>query len=383
MNPAVRKFAFPGVCAGALAAGFVLGSQKSERHASIERTPDHARPARLSHSGHKSDTEPVSKSLMLRRTVARCDTDALWAWLEAGDTDCHDIEHAVVVELIDRLGWSALDRAFAFRDEETRERLSGLVLSVLAERDPWKALEEYQDHRGEFENPLWGEGVISQCTIAAAATSADKLIDIFRQMTREDSELLMTVPFSRNFDFGKVLDHLFATEAPPRIAIENLMPAWAERSPEDAANWLVTHPGYLDKEYQNHAAAAALKAMATADMEDGKRIKALEAMSSLPGKFLTDAWAGIASDSEGKITASVLQSADQMGVRESYLSGALLSTRGLDEIDPTWELVPLEERLEILERVDRQWAEETRTPVEVKARERWMKMVGTAWGMSL
>ena len=98
--------------------------------------------------------------------------------------------------------------------------------------------------------------------------------------------------------------------------------------------------------------------------------------------FLDDLWGSAVIGSDGKIRAGTLAAADQMGRRENFLREVLLQTRFQDQPDSSWELVPLEERRHLIELVEKSRAEDPKSPVEVRAHERWRKSLNEAWGIA-
>ncbi|WP_035614112.1 hypothetical protein [Haloferula sp. BvORR071] len=391
MKPATEKLVVALACAAALAAGTFPGSGRSPQALQAAMTTDGPNltpgqqgsgSALAKRESMDPITAPGARMILLRRTLAACTTDALWQWLEEEPKDGANIRGVVAEELIDRIGWRAWEQALAISDPGLRERMGDSILYAFACRDPWKALAEWQQHRDIFQSKHAGVGVISQCILASAAISADKTIEMFQQIPLEESQEMMVVAFAKDFDFRKVLDHLVTDGKQPYTAIEDLVPAWAERSPVEAAEWLAAHPEYLEKEYRESEVSGTLRAIARAELDEASRRRALEALATLKPEALDQAWFLIGDGSDGKLTASVLQSADITGQRDEYLRSALQDTRTAGKIDPSWEQVPLAERQQVLALVEQEWAQSKPSPVDAKARARWVKMVKSAWGIA-
>ena len=383
MKSSGQRILFTAACLAAIGAGVFLRSGREAGGAVVE-VPGNGPEAAATTAGAAGESKVISatalREMMLRRSLAACETAALWKWLEADPQGDWDIRSAVIEELIDRLGWGAWEHALAIADPKARERVADSFISEFADRDPWKAYEEWQKHRDEFD-PEWGFGVIGHCTLAGAAVSADKLLDVFRQMTRPDSCDLMTVEYAKDFDFRKVADYLIGTDKQPYTLPQDLVREWAKREPEEAAAWLAAHPEYLAKDYRRRELQGTLKAIAETEMGEDSRRKALDAIGKADPEMLDRAWRYLGDGSDGKVSASILQSADFMGRREEYLRRALLDSRSAEKLDDSWDQVPLAERRQILAAAEQEWAQQRPTPVDAKARARWRKMVVAAWGI--
>jgi hypothetical protein len=387
VRAAYRKVLFAAACVAGLAGGVFMGRGQGVG----KPAPTAVSGSRLQTSpppmpGAAGETEvgstPDTRKLMLRRTLAACETTALWEWLAANPQGDGSIRYEVLSELIDRLGWRAWDHALAEEDPKTREHVAERILWKLAQQDPWKAYAEWQAHRADFENPEWGVQVIAECTLAASATSADKLLEMFQHFPKEEAGEIMVVEFAKDFDFRKVLDQLMTTEMRPNTLVQDLAGTWAERSPQEAAAWLGKHPGYFDEDYHEGEAHAILRAIAQAEMSDESRREALGTLANLSEEARDSAWQRLAEDNDGKVSAAFLHSADLAGRREDYLRQTLLDTRTAEELDESWNLVPLAERRQILAAAEQEWAEKRPTPVDAKSRAHWRQMVTTAWGIS-
>lgn len=322
------------------------------------------------------------KAVLMRRTVAKCEPPGLWEWLRSNHAQGGPWLDAVATELVDREGWRAWNLVRSLEDDPKRGKLSELILAKLAERDPWKAYEVWKQTHGDFGNPHWGSGVLDFVTIAAAATSGEKLVEVLQQMTAEESESLMTLEFADGFDFEIVLNHLIEAKQMPLTVPENLLPKWAEQSPAEAASWLLQNPGFvLVDEHQEYAANHSIQMIASGKGPVDERHAALEIVSRMPADFLDRAWEVIGRGSEGTIDAETLDSASYLKRREPYLNQALLETKASDTIDASWNQVPLEERRQLLEQADQAWKQKQVSPVENRVHERWWQRVTAAWGI--
>lgn len=389
------RWVFPAVCVLAIGVGAMLGSGRAKAPAGmtaaaksgergdatknlLEKVSASAKEATITPGSH------AERMLMLRRTLATCETEALWELLEYGTTleirPPWDLTFAMMNELIDRQGWGAWERALKV-ESGARPEVAGMMLYQFSQRDPWKAYEEWQQHRAEFGGGNWGNAVISQVSLAAAKTSADKLVEVFQQIPLVESNEMMVMEFAPGFDFRKLLDHLESGAMQPYTASEETLGVWAERSPLEAAEWLAANPGYLEKEYRENELYGTLEGIVKADLDGESRRKAFELLAGVSPETQKHVWQRLWENGEGKISANYLEAADLTGRREDYLRIALYETRGAEELDPSWAQVPLAERQKILAAVERQWEVKHPTPVEARARERWGRMVREAWGM--
>lgn len=386
MRASGQRALFIAACLVGLGTGVFLGSGQRLVDASVPGDLQDVGSARSASPGPSGDLVPASDStvgreVLLRRNLAACETTALWHWLEQ-DPERDETRLAVVRELVDRLGWAAWTHALAIGDRKLRERLGDAILYEQARRDPWKAFAEWQAHREIFLSKEAGAGVIAECTLAAAAISADKVIEMFQQISQEEPQFEMGVEYAKDFDFRKVLDFLVTAEKQPYTEIGRLMPEWAKRAPVEAAEWLADHPEYLAKEYYEGAAGETLRAIAETEMDDSTRQEALEAMAKLRPEDQQQAWQSLGESSDGKIQASVLQTAELGGQREEFLRAALEETRTFDEIDTSWQQVPLAERVEILDKLQQEWAETERSAVDAKSQAHWLRVVKKSWGIT-
>jgi hypothetical protein len=368
--------------AASVAAGLLIGSSLSNKTPdTIESEQCTSREAPLDPASVAEDGA-ADPALRMRRLVARCETQALWEWLLTAPPEEVRWKHRVITELADRLGWRAMDIAMEIDPDRVRGELSEHLLSKLGERDPWKAYDFWKAHRDQFASPQWGSGALDWAIVAGAATSADKLIEVLQQMTGEESQTLINVEFAAGFDFRAVLDHLAATDRQPETVPADLLPGWAKQSPVEAAAWLLEHPGFLKVEYREDEARSLLHEISGSDGPADPRHRALDVLADMPGDYLDEAWSAVAGRSEGKVNAYHLDSATYMNRRERFLSDLLLETKYSDEMDASWDQVPPEERRVALESADQRWAEEERSPVQKRARERWRTMVSSQWGIT-
>lgn len=323
------------------------------------------------------------KSMLMRRTIAKCETAGLWEWLRSSHAEGGPWLEIVTTELIDREGWQAWSFVRSLEDDHQRGKLSELILAKLAERDPWKAYEVWKQSRGDFGDPHWGTGVLDWVTTAAATTSGEKMVEVLQQVTADESESLMTLEFARGFDFRMVLDYLVQAEQVPLTVPENLLPVWAEQSPAEAAAWLLQNPGFaLVNEHQEYAAHQSIQIIASGNGSVDERRAALEVVSKMPADFLDRTWEVIGGSGGGHIDTQTLASASHLKRRETYLAQALLETKAADTIDDSWNQVPLEERRQLLEQADMAWKEKPVSPVVNRVHQRWRERVATAWGIT-
>jgi len=373
-------------CAVCLGAGIYLGlpsevapederadksrSRPGETVAGSWSPPDTAGPADLK-----------DRKMILQRSISACETEALWQWLASQPKNQELARDLVLNELIDRLGWGAWEHVRGLESGKSRDLVGESILMRLAERDPWKAHEEWQQHRGEFDHEIWGFGVIAECTKAAAEMSADQVLKVFGSIPRQEANESMYVEYAADFDFRKVLDHLATGGPQPYTMTEDLLSSWAGREPEEAAAWLGSHPEYLEREYQASEAGEMLSNLARMKMGDETRERVLRHFSGLPQELVDRAWLNISTGTRGTLSEEVLRSADLMNKRGVYLENALLDTRALEALDDSWDAVPLPERRELLDKVEQHWVKQRNSAVEMKARNNWREMVEQAWGL--
>ncbi|QJE94400.1 hypothetical protein [Luteolibacter luteus] len=382
----VHPLLYLGACVACLAAGYSLGHRGE---------PAAAAPGVVAKSGSRGKAsggswtpadisaakDEADRKLILKRSIAASDTEALWRWLASMPNVRIEAWGLVQDELIDRLGWGAWERARGMEAGKARDHVGEMLLMKLAEQDPWKALEEWQKHRSEFDHKIWGFGVISECSKAAAGISADQLLKVFASIPQKEANELMFVDYAPDFDFRKVLDHMASGGPQPYTMTEDMLPTWAKRDPEAAAEWLVAHPEYLQVEYQQTEAGETLGTLAKVPMDDATRARVLQMVEGMPEEMIDRTWKNLSSGTSGKLSPDILKSADLMDRRGFYLENVLWETRGLESIDESWSTLPLVERRELLDQADQRWAREGSSPVETKARASWRDMVEKAWGI--
>lgn len=318
---------------------------------------------------------------VLQRSISACETEALWQWLASQPKNQELARDLVLNELIDRLGWGAWEDVRGWEAGSSRDLVGESILMRLAERDPWKAYEEWQQHRGEFEHGIWGFGVVAECTKAAAEMSADQVLKVFGSIPRQEANESMYVEYAADFDFRKVLDHLATGGPQPFTMTEDLLSSWAGREPEEAAAWLGSHPEYLEHEYQASEAGEMLSNLAKMKMSAEMRERVLQHFSGLPQELVDRAWLNISTGTRGTLSEETLSSANLMGKRDVYLENALLDTRALEALDDSWDAVPLPERRGLLDKVEQRWVKQRNSAVETKARNSWREMVEREWGI--
>ncbi|QJE96600.1 hypothetical protein [Luteolibacter luteus] len=327
------------------------------------------------------DTDPASRATAVRRALSKCNTDALFQWLADENLGGRDT-NLVVLELIDRLGWKAWDLAIEKEDPAQRKRLTNLLLWGYSERDPWKAYELWKAERSNYEDSEWGIAAYGGALGEATKLSASRVMEILDELPDlpdRSSIWLRNVEFSSDFDFKTVLEFLIDQDSQPRMIPNDLLRRWSVRSPAEAAEWLASHPEVLDIEHLRDDAENTSFFPDDPASPDFKSI--VQALDRLPSDFLDDLWGSAVIGSDGKVRAGTLAAADEMGRREDFLREVLLQTRFQDQPDSSWELVPREERRHLVELVEQSWAKDPKSPVEVRAHERWRKGLNEAWGI--
>ena len=326
--------------------------------------------------------ESVDRSVLLRRTVARGETADLWSWLENSKDENHEVRMAITRELVDRLGWQAWQQALAVSDPGQREALTHQLLRAFSERDPWKAYDEWKFHRDKFKDLDWGEPAYNAALRAAAGMSADKLVEILVEVpakTREASQWLLNTDFVTGFDFKEVLEYLIQAPEQPVLVSDGLLREWSKQSPVEVAQWLAANPQALETEYLLDEAVSSFGDVFTSELPDADLDAVLDSLAGLPADFVDDVWKSAVGSAEGKLNASTLAAADRMAKRDSYLVGSLLETRYQQDIDPSWTLLPSEERQRVLNLAEQRWAAEEPSVVQARALDRWRQRVTAAW----
>lgn len=381
MTPLQRRW-FGRSCATAVFAGALLGFWS--RPPVVPLPSDHAsRTEPVRHAvAILREGESIDRSVLLRRTVARGETADLWSWLENSKDENHEVRMAITRELVDRLGWQAWQQALAVSDPGLREKLSRELLWAFSERDPWKAYEEWKLHRDEFEDREWGLPAYDAALSASAGMSSVKLIEVLAEVPvklGEDSQWLLSPAFPQGFDFKEVLEYLMQAPEQPVLVSDGLLREWSKQSPAEVAQWLAANPKALETEYLLVEATGSFGEMIASGSSEKDLESVLDSLTGLPADFVDDMWESAVDSADGKLNASTLTAADRMAKRDSYLVGSLLKTRYQLEMDPSWNLLPPEERQRVLNLAEQRWAAEEPSVVHARARDRWRKRVTAAW----
>lgn len=370
-------------CATAILAGALLGFWLRPPVARLTADRGVGRPELVQHAeANARQVEAVKRSVLLRRTVARGETADLWSWLENSGNENHEVRMAITRELVDRLGWQAWQQALGVSDPELREALTHQLLRAFSERDPWKAFEEWKFHRDKFKDLDWGEPAYNAALRAAAGISADKLAEVLAEVpTRagKESQWLVSPEYPQGFDFEQVLDYLIQTPEQPVLVSNGLLREWSKQSPAEATQWLASNPDVLKSEYLLDEATGTWGEVIASGSPEADFEPVLDSLAGLPAEFLEGVWKSAVDSAEGKLNASTLAAADRMSKRDSYLVGSLLKTRYQQDIDPSWTLLPSEERQRVLNLAEQRWAAEEPSVVQDRARDRWRQRVTAAW----
>lgn len=391
MNGKLQRAIFASACLASIAGGIHCGRSRGTgiAAASIQlQSGNHgvAEEARVIQTIQESglNGDPSSKAIALKRAMASCETEALWTWLADKNNGGIAERNAAILELIDRLGWKAWDTAMAIEDPEQRERLGNLLLWGYSERDPWRAYELWKQEHGKYEDSEWGIAAYGGAVGEATKISADKLVEILNELPdlpEENSVWLLNVEFSSDFNFETALEWLLDRNPQPRLIPDSLLKGWSQRSPAEAAAWLAAHPEVLEIEHLADDAAMCFNTFFSEEQSDSGLAATLKAIDDLPPAFVDELWDYTSNFNDGKLDATTLEAADQMGRRESFLTKSLLQTRFQDQPDASWELVPLDERRHLIDLAAQSWAEDARTPVDERTRAHWKKGLYQSWGL--
>jgi hypothetical protein len=377
MNALPHRIGFGLACAAALAVGVLLrAEQRAESGAGISSTSEEA-------SGTRADPPwrrtPAEEKMMRRRVIAKCDDDSLWKWLMEPTDDTGNYLLAIE-EMVDRRGWGAWEHLIAMEAGEKRYHLARHFFSELAERDPWKAYEEWQKHRDDFGDVDWADGGFHPILRAAAAVSAEKVLDILAEMGKEgDDDLGVEVDYPQGFDFLEVMEFLGSDSKRHFLDRRQVLLEWMKQSPGEAAGWYGTFPN------RNLIVRSDLKhemylAVAGSGLEAEEMKEALLGLGGVSPEFADEGWAHIGFESHGKVDGVLLKSAELMERRDEYLRRVLAQTRLRETMDESWKEIPAAERMKAKEAVEAEWRKELPGAIHDRARERWGKMVETAWG---
>jgi len=367
MKPAVHHPLWWAACLVSVATGIRMGSQRpSTANVVIEAVQ--ARPG-------MEVSMPDDPRSHTRQPADQFDSESLLTALLTPSASRDELTKA----LIDREGWKAWPKVLAIADTALREELSGTFLKFYAERDPKQAFAEWKKHRSEFSAEDWGNSALIEVAGAAARTSADSLIEFMADTRTESDHSGISTDFAEDFDFARMMDYLASSKSSTQVGILNLLPAWAERSPLQAAMWLEAHRDFaMDSERILNLNSTMVQVVA-AELPPAEREQAVSALGNLPEPLVDQMWNSIFHDGD-KPDASLLESATLMKRREDYLRAMLLAARQQGRLDPAWDLVPAVERIEIFKAVDSTWNAGS-SPVETESKERWRKMITSAWGI--
>jgi hypothetical protein len=364
MKPTLSNPWWWAACLASVAAGVWIGSFDST---TTDYVIEDASKQPLSRSVAMDDSGSVT-----RRILDRFDTDSLFkSLLEPGG-----VRDEVVKSLINREGWKAWPKVLAIEDPRLREKISASFLALYAQRDPWEAFAQWKKHRHDFPSDDWGTHAMMIITGTAAQTSAASLIEVFEGSPSDEGDIGISSAFADDLDFARVMDYIASSNSGRQVDVLNLLPAWAERSPLQAAKWIETHPDFVRDRASN--SISALRQVVAADFQLSERAQALEALYALPSPIVNGVWAEVIESSAGIPQHSLLESATMMGRREDYLTAVLLEARRQGSLDQSWNIITPEERASIVEAADAAW-DAGSSPVEMKSKERWRKMIEDAW----
>jgi hypothetical protein len=326
-------------------------------------------------TGRDSDLREKRRQA-ITRTVALCETAALWEWLQHRDDVDGELSYVVTSELYGRLGPAAFDQALKIANPNQRAALSGSFLSCIASVDPWKAMEIYDAHRSEFD-PGWGGNAMSGIVMNGCNTSADLAIAAIARNTNSADPVEFESRFPPDFDFKKLADFIQGPDGNTNARPVNLQRAWATQDPSGAAAWMLEHPGdfttFDNRLSETHTDT--LSAIATSPAPGRSEALAKLTAALAPADSAT-AWLTLGSACL-TFEPQLLDAATTMGQREAYLVPALLRTRINEELPASWAVVPAAERPALLDAVSAQW--NAATPLELKALDHWRASIEQQW----
>ena len=366
-------------CVASLVLGIALRSKLRDAEAAkiAAPSPAAAGDALLDKADSWKAGLPSNKKVALRRAIAKCDDESLWECAAEPSDELETFE-AVRHELIDRLGWGAWQHVLDMEPGPNRNMLARWFLDDFSERDPWKAYEMWQAAAGKFEGDGWEDSAFYSFSQAATAISAGKLVEVMRSMRRDTDHFRheVEVKFPAGFEFREVMDYLVSGEERPALVPEKVVVEWARRSPQEAVEWLSANPGFeVPKEERREIYAS----VAASDLDAAQMTQVLGQLAATMPDLVEPAWVGIGGKSRGVVDPSLLQTASLLGRRESYLSSVLFSAISHDAVDASWQELPLDERMSIMDKVEEQWTLKRSSPVDERARERWRRMLTEAW----
>ncbi|MDB6077403.1 MAG: hypothetical protein JWO82_1150, partial [Akkermansiaceae bacterium] len=180
-------------------AGHALAARRATTEAALSAKPADLAATR-SRETSAATTNPAAAANDQARAIARCDTADLWKSLQGTPNLPDWFADDVIRELMDRQGIQAVRQALQISDAAACSRLSGRFLNAYFNKDPWAALDLYLAERGRFD-PSWaGEGLIA-VNKAAAAISAEKLIEVQKATAGTTSKWVSSLEYPADFDF--------------------------------------------------------------------------------------------------------------------------------------------------------------------------------------
>lgn len=378
-SPPAARIILVAACAASLALGISLRAKLRDEDAAKDAAASPVATGRdlLGKADSWKAGLPSNKKGALRRAIAKCDDQSLWECAAEPSDELETFE-AVRHELIDRLGWGAWQHVLDMEPGPNRNMLARWFLDDFSERDPWKAYEVWQAAAGKFERDGWEDSAFYSFSQAATAISAGKLVEVMRSMRRDTDHFRheVEVKFPAGFEFREVMDYLVSGEERPALVPEKLMVEWAHRSPQDAVEWLSANPGFeVSKEERREIYAN----VAASDLDATRMAQVLGQLAATMPDLVEEAWTEIGGDSRGVVNPSILHTASLLGRRESYLSSVLFSGISHDAVDPSWQELPLGERMSIMGKVEVEWALKRPSPLDERARERWRRLLAETW----
>lgn len=359
----------------AIAAGDALGRRRSTPASAARPAADVSRSALTNGALPTPETVPQHEQ-RLSRTVARCETAALWKWLvEFPPGEPSEFKGFVMNELYARLGAQAFEQSLKIDNPGTRLELSSLFLYSIAEHDPWDAIRRYDETRSSMV-PGWGNEAMNSLAMGGWSDSADLTIAAITRNRECPERLGADGKFPQGFDFRKLADFLASPDANFNAVPMNLLKVWSDRDPAQSAAWLREHPQGIAAAGWDDSFEPATTLTAIANSAAATRDQALATLAQAPPETRAKWWADL-SISQPVLSPQLLDAATAMGQRDAYLVASLQNTRTGDTLPIAWAAVPPAERPGLLATVIDRWP--VTTPLDLATRDAWLTRTRAQW----
>jgi hypothetical protein len=191
--------------------------------------------------------------------------------------------------------------------------------------------------------------------------------------------MAIKLDYPPGFDFQPVVDYLILESKDHFIDPQDVLGAWGDQRPYEAATWYATRPNcnlVMSREQKDELYLA----VAGSDLPPDQMKEALTGLAGVSPELEEEGWKHIGAESKGQVDSALLASAGLVGRRDEYLHRVLSRTRFHEELDSSWLDLPLEDRMKAKAAVETAWEKELPGASHDLARERWRKRLAEAWG---